>query len=158
VTGAEYKARAGSEDKNPDIIRFEYVDKLFDPKHTDLFSEVTEDQRNVIAFFRALHEKFKIPVLDGSGSRVPLMAPDGSPMLDYMGRVVYAYRAGLPAVMSLCDNFLRLNVSLGRQGRKELTRILEPKASNITANPITFGAGHEEKKGGILNFLGGGKK
>ena len=143
-------------DQNPDILRYDYVDKLFDPAHIDMFTEVTEEQRNVIAYYRALDQKFRIPVLDAQGNKIWQKDEQGNILTDAQGNPLYQYRGGLPGVMKLCDNFERLNVSLGRQGRREHVKILEPKA-NVTGG-LPWPTTTQPERPGLLTSLLGGKK
>jgi hypothetical protein len=153
----DYKASnlVGRGDIDPDVLRFQYVDILFDPAYTDVLSEITEDQRNIIAIFRAYHVKMGQPILDDNGKPIPLYDEKDKPVKDYDGNPSFRFRGGLPGVMQLCDNFLKLNVSYGRQGRKEAVRILEPKASNVSPNWVTPGGlpPMQGEKRGVLGFL-----
>jgi hypothetical protein len=152
----EYKASDkktfGDDVKNADILKLEMAREPHDPELIDYFTRLGVDQVNTIAFFRSLRDKAAFSLSQIKALQVH-MDPLEVEFLE-MRRAELAAEGKDPEApfsgcTSLCDNYMRLVVSLDGKHLEEWFGMLEPKA-NVTHNSIAPIMDNEGKKKGLF--------
>lgn len=141
----------GEEIKNPEIMKLEMAKEPHKSELIDYFTRLGIEQINTIAFFRSLSDKAKFSL-----AQIRQLEPHLSDIeVEFLRKRRAELRAEgtdtdepFAGCTSLCDNYMRLVVSLDGKHLQEWFGMLEPKA-NVTHNSIgpQMNPELQEKKG-----------
>jgi len=127
---------------SPAIKKLEQADRFFgsDDNSLDTKTELTDKQVYTIAALRSLDHILKV-------KRVETVTVNGKE------QQVEVMKGGLPGTMRLCDEIIKLNISLNRNSRKERVEILKEGSIYYNKDDVRIAMERNQANKGITGRI-----